>query len=561
VQTRCGPGRQRLEQAWSAKHRDVLASRANVAPLGAQLSARVNELAHHLREEWDRSCGGNDERLRTCLLARIDALEVTATVLTEPQSNVRASSALVARLEGPESCVAGEVLTLLPMPEGGKGALVQHARAEALRADAFRFAGDLPAADSSARAAILTAKESGWRPVEADARLALAQVHRARGQFKDAEAELGEALLAAEAGRHFEAIARIAVQEVLVVGTQTNRPAEAEPWIRRAEAALEQLPRPRLRAEVDVALTMLRVSQGKFDEALAVSERALKWMEANDPVSTADLRTLRALNFLQFGLDARALDEANVAAEARTRLLGAKHPLSLHARLTQGEANARCGHVKLGLEQLTSALDDARAVKELNAVAVATGMVGLSLALELGGQPAEALNAMKQADELVKSAVGEKHRYAALSSRALAERSFAAGRDDDAFALMQSALEVGAAAVGEVHRETLETKARLALMHARRGKAQAADEARAVIEAVQAHPEVGEAPLVAARLALALMPDAGAQERKAALLIAQKVRGPIHPDVVRVLLLEKEKSPALDEQLQMMDVDPNSLSL
>jgi hypothetical protein len=39
------------------------------------------------------------------------------------------------------------------------------------------------------------------------------------------------------------------------------------------------------------------------------------------------------------------------------------------------------------------------------------------------------------------------------------------------------------------------------------------------------------------------------------------VRGPIHPDVLRVLLLEKEKSPALEEQLQMMEVDPNSLSL
>jgi tetratricopeptide (TPR) repeat protein len=560
VQTRCGPGRERLELVWPMSQRDAFAARPNVAPLGSELTARVSGLVMGLRGEWERSCGGPDERLRTCLLARIDALEVTAKVLAESQSNVRASSALVSRLEGPESCIAGEVLTLLPVPEG-KGALVQRARTEALTADAFRFSGDLPAAEKSARAAIESAKEAGWRPVEADARVALAQVFRARGRFKEAEEELSEALLAAEAGRHFEAIARIAVQHVLVVGTQTNRPEEAEPWVRRAEAALEQLPRPRLRAEVDVALTMLRVSQGKFDDALAVSERALKWAEVNDPVSTADLRTLRSLNFLQFGFDSRALDEANVAAEARVRLLGAGHPLSLHARLTQGELNARCGHVKRGLEQLTSALDDARAGKELNAVGVATGMVGLSLALELGGQPAEALNAMKQADELVKSAVGLKHRYSALSTRALAERSFAVGRDDDAFALMQSALEVGAAAVGETHRETLETKARLALMHARRGKAQAADEARAVVEAVQAHPEAGEAPLVAARLALALMPDAGAEERKAALAIARKVRGPIHPDVLRVLLLEKEKSPALEEQLQMMEVDPNSLSL
>ena len=93
-----------------------------------------------------------------------------------------------------------------------------------------------------------------WRPAEADAYPSRRSTARAPKPSKGNRGGAGDALLAAEAGRHFEAItARIAVQHVLVVGTQTNRP-DAEPWVKRAEAALEQLPDRGSRAEVDVTL-------------------------------------------------------------------------------------------------------------------------------------------------------------------------------------------------------------------------------------------------------------------------------------------------------------------
>ncbi|MFO0595284.1 MAG: protein kinase [Myxococcaceae bacterium] len=469
---RCEGPRAQLASAWTPSRLPGAESPAGGPSLRDGLVRQVEGLRAALSSSWDAACGGADERLRTCLQARIDSFAVTTSVLSQRMAEPRVSTALINRVDGPEGCLAGEVLTLLPVPAGGEAA-ARDARVQALTADALRFAGDLDGAERTAQEAIELAVASTWRPAEADARLSLAQVYRARGRFKEAEAVLGDALLAAEAGRHFEAIARIAVQHVLVVGTQTNRPDDAEPWVKRAEAALEQLPRPRLRAEVDVALSMLRVAQGRFDDAMAVSDRALGWLESRDAVSAADLHALRALNLLQFGLDAQALDEANQAVEARVRLLGENHPLTLHARIAQGEANARLGHTEVALQQLTSALEVAREKKSVNSVSQATALVAMSLALDQAGRKDEAVAAAREADELVRKALGPAHRYVALSTRALGERLFSAGKTEEGLQAMDSALEIGTAAVGEKHRETLETRARRAVMWATLGRAEA----------------------------------------------------------------------------------------
>ncbi|MBL8910177.1 MAG: serine/threonine protein kinase [Archangium sp.] len=534
----CAPVRTQLRQAWPLERRDAFLARENTRPLGAEVSSKLDSLRAKLDSSWESACAV-ETPVRTCLRARVDALDVTARVLAEAQTNARGSAALVARLEGPESCEAGELLTLLPIPSGQE-AKVLEARAMALSADARRFSGSLQEAEKLATDSIELAKATTWRPAEAEARLALAQVHRARGKFKEAEAELADALLAAEAGRHFEAIARIAVQHILVVGTQTNRPEEAEPWVKRAEAALEQLPRARLRAEVDVAITMLRVSQGRSTEAMDVSDRALKWMSENDPIGAADVRALRSLNFMQFGQDNRALEEAGKVAEARQRLLGPKHPLSLHARLTLGESQARCGLVRQAVDGLQATLDEVRASKDINPITVASGMNGLALALSLGGQPGEALNATKSADELVRSVVGNKHRYTALSARVLAERYFDTGRDEEAFKAIDEAVSIGSEAMGESHRETVESIARRALMRARRGVPGAEVDAKAVLEAFSQNPAMGESAVVLVRLALAWLPGATAEERALALETARRVRGTYHPDVARALMLQRK---------------------
>jgi tetratricopeptide (TPR) repeat protein len=524
---RCAPVRDRLTAAWSPERR---------AKVPEKLAAQVDAARAQLGTEWDAVCSSDTTSpLATCLEARVQSFEVTTEVLAAPETDARAGAALISRLEGTESCRAGELLTLVPQP--ADKALIRQARVSALTADAARDSGRFEEALRAADRAIDEATRAGWRPVEADARLAAAQTLRALGKFKEAEAMLGDALLAAEAGRHFEAIARISVQHILVVGTQTMRPEEAEPWVKRAEAALEQLPRQRLRTEVDVAITMLRASQGRIDEALQVSDRALAWSVTHDPVATSNLHTLRSLVLLAHGFHSRALEEAKLALEQRVELFGPAHPLVMHAKLTLGEAQARAGLAMDALATLQPAIEEAKQRKDVSSVAIAGGVVGMSVAFEYLGRGEPAVAAAGKVREMIIAALGPKHRYTALAERAMAGPLMVAGKEKEALEALDRAVTIGTEAVGALHRETLESRAARALLLVRRSDVAGVTEAEEVIAAVEKEPSVGESPLVAARLALAWSLDATAELRAAAVETAKRVRGPIHPDVVMALML------------------------
>jgi tetratricopeptide (TPR) repeat protein len=232
--------------------------------------------------------------------------------------------------------------------------------------------------------------------------------------------------------------------------------------------------------------------------------------------------------------------------------------------VTLGEALARCGLVRQAVDRMTLTLEEVRASKDINPITAASAMNGLALALALGGQPGEALNATLGADELVKNAVGPRHRYAALSARVVAERYFDAGRDEEAFKAIDEAVEIGAAAVGALHRETVESRARRALMRARRGLPDAEGDVPFVNETIAAHPEMGESALVLVKLALAWPATASVEQRAEALALARKVRGTYHPDVARALLLQKkagdrEAGEAFKEQLEKLEVVEDAL--
>ncbi|MCU0695906.1 MAG: protein kinase [Myxococcaceae bacterium] len=541
MRARCAGFDERLRRAAGPELTASLGARlepARAAPLVARLERQVTELG----AAWSARCASNDERdrdVRTCLQQRAEHLELTARVLALPQTDARAALALVNRLDDAQPCLEGELLTIVPRPAGVDGEeRIRAARLEVLTADALRLAGRSDDARATAERALELATATGWRPVEAEARLAKAQALRARGAFKEAEHELNEALLAAEAGRHFEAIARISVQHILVVGTQSMRPDEAEPWVRRAEAALEQLPRPRLRAEVDVATTMLRVAQGDLARALDVSDRALAFTQERDPLATADVRHLRAQVLLQHGRHRRALEEARAAATARNDLLGATHPLTLHARVTMGDALGRAGLGADAKAVLTDALDALRSRKDVSPMTAATGLVALGLALEQRGALAEGLASTRQGLELVESVFGAEHRYTALASRALGERLRAMGRVDEAVTALERAVRIGETSVGATHRETLESRAHLALTLALASRPGAEAVAKAVLEATSGDASIGEGPGVIAALALALPPGAAPTRRAAAVDVSRRVRGEPHPDVVRALLLQ-----------------------
>ena len=555
----CTPVATRIQSAWTKERRAQFVARLGAEKLAAQFDAAQSGLS----SAWDGACmppATTLDATSTCLEARVQAFEVTADVLAAPETDARAAAALITRLEGTESCSAGELLTLVPQPaDEASRVLIRKARVSALTAEAARDSGRFEDALKAANRAIEEATRAGWRPVEADARLAAAQVYRALGKFSEAEAMLGDALLAAEAGRHFEAIARISVQHILVVGTQTMRPEEGEPWVKRAEAALEQLPRQRLRTEVDVAITMLRASQGRIDEALKVSDRALAWSTTNDPVATSNLHALRSLVLLAHGFHSRALEEAKRAYDERVELFGPAHPLVMHAKLTLGEAQARAGRAKDALATLEPALEEVKQRKDVSPVAIAGGLVGLSVAYEYLGQGALAAATAEKVRALIIGALGPKHRYTALAERAMAGPLVAADRSDDALAALTRAVTIGTEAVGPLHRETLESRAVRALLLVRRADLTGLQEAKEVIAAVEKDPSIGESPLVPARLTLAWDSGPEPEPRAAALETARRVRGPAHPDVVIALMLEaragdKESRAAARELLGALQV-------
>jgi tetratricopeptide (TPR) repeat protein len=541
----CRPTRQRIEAIWPTERERALAERLGTRitkSRATQASQRMAAVSADLRDGWAEVCASTtaeDAPKKTCLEARIAQAEVVANVVSLPETDARAATTLIARLDDAEGCRNGELLTLIPPPaDAASQARIASARLAAMMADGARLSGKADEATAHAERAIELAKTSGWRPVEADALLAKAQVARGRGKFKDAEALLGEALLAAEAGRHFEALARISVQHVLVLGSQTMRPDEAETWVRRAEAALEQLPRPRLRAEVDTATAMLRSAQVDLERGLASSDRALKWTERYDPLSTADLRSMRALMYLQDGQHLRALQEVRVAVSARSEILGPSHPLTIHARLAQGEAEARSGLVADAEKTLTATLDEVRRRSDLNPTNAATGLAALAIALEGRGQPAEALVSATQANELIVSVLGAKHRYAALAERGVGERLRAMGRTEEALSRLRTAIELGSAATSPNHPETLESRASLALTLAMTNAPNARDEAIAALAAARSAPKPAHNALVLSALAVAWTPAATPAERAFAVETARKIRGSPHPDVLRALLLQ-----------------------
>jgi len=549
-EARCRPTRQRVEALWPTERQRALIDRLGAKAGEAQarrLSDGLARVAGDLREAWSEVCAGTSDdeaRARTCLESRITQAELVAKVVSLPDTEARACMTLTSRLDDAAGCRAGELLTLLPQPiDPSTRQVIADARLAAMSADAARLSGRSEDALAKAAQGVELAKRSGWRPVEAEALLAQAQVLRGRGKFKEAEGVLTEAVLAGEAGRHFEALARIAVQHILVLGTQTMRPADAEPWVKRAEAALEQLPRPRLRAEVDTAIAMLATAQLDFERGLATADRALAWAERFDPMSAADLHSMRSLLLLQDGQHLAALDEARIAADRRTALLGPSHPLTLHARLTLGEIQAKAGLAIDGERTLTAALDEVRKRNDLNPTNAASGLAALGIAMEARGQPAEALVAMTQARELIAS-LGAQHRYSALAERGVGERLRAMGRLDEAIETLERSVELATKAVGANHPETLEARAALALTLAYGARPGAREAALAVRDAARAAPKRASNAQVLSTLALAFAPGSTREERADAIATARTVRGAIHPDVVRALLVAAREGDA-----------------
>ncbi len=482
----CETAPKRLQGVWDAERRGQVqaafaATKASFATpafdsAAAALDRRTGEWLSTFRTTCEGAASEETRsRQRACLEERLAELKVLTELFAQADvSVVEHAAEAAARVRGPASCLGGEALTTLPLPDdGARRAAIAQVRLKITESAVLHHAGRIQAAVDAARAAVAAAKQTRYPPVEAEAWLQLVEPLRDSGDYEEARKALDEASVAAEAGRHFDALLLVAVKHVRVV--ENARMEDAEGWIRRAEAALHETPRPEVKAELDSVVAVLRLGQRRTREAIERSTAALAWYEAEGRVSDAlGERHVAALAQRARGSAATADALLERLVRDYEAVLGPTHPRTLHVRVHKAEAMIDLGAPALALSALADPTldgpdrltpswqamrlrlegdalrmlgrwDEAIArygqAAELAPAASGPVRVKLATALRENGRLADAESELRAADERLRKAVGPNSFLLEVARLELAEQRLAHGAAAEADAVASAALE------------------------------------------------------------------------------------------------------------------------
>ncbi|MBS1151002.1 MAG: Serine/threonine kinase [Myxococcaceae bacterium] len=352
----CPPAAQKLATVWDADRRlELQRSLAGNRPALKAIEAAFDGFATHWSAGWDQSCADRDAtapalaRQRLCLDGRLAQLAALSELFSRAEPAVVNNAVLVVeRLNAFGPC--NEQIAEVP----GRGrAQLALAQRKIARSDVLRRTGKHPDALAAANEALALAQAAKYPPLIAQALLERAEEERATGKPEAAEATLAQAQVAAEAGQDFETLTRICVSHLVLLGSQPQRAAKADGWVKRAEEALAHLPHPALQADLELTVAMLRMEQHRPADAEPAARRARKLFETNHQTA----RMLDATGLLGQALLAQGkFDEAIVQAQAllagRLGLLGEDHPQTLRARIGVGETLLKAGRSEEALAAL-----------------------------------------------------------------------------------------------------------------------------------------------------------------------------------------------------------------
>ena len=331
---------------------------------------------------------------------------------------------------------------------------------------------DLALAEYDAAAA--AAEELGYGPLLAEA---LADQGRARARNPDGVAILERAYaLAIEHDRHGSAL-RSALGLVWALGVRQQRPDDAEPWLRHAEASLERRGhRPDEEAlHVNAAAALLSV-QGKYDEAITKYETLVEMRSAKDAagvhLATAKMHLGRALLYAGRNDDARV--ELEDALQTAVAAVGESHP-------NVGAIWQALGGVAYGQQRLDDAQEafaNAAAIHETfeSWEHLANDVGGLASVAQVQLRNDEAIALHLRSIELQERAHGPDHPNVARQLDNYSTALQAAGRFDEAEAPLRRSLEIKRATLGPDHRSLGLTHSHLGTLAEMRGKPKLAEQ-------------------------------------------------------------------------------------
>ncbi|MBI3185572.1 MAG: serine/threonine protein kinase [Myxococcales bacterium] len=438
------------EDAWSG------AERALDAYAGAWVGMRREACeATHVRNEQ------SEEVLylrMLCLDRQLSEARALASLFAKADRDVVAKAVIAAEaLPKLSACADPTALsqTVKPPADAATAAKVEALRPRLAEARALLEGGKYERGMELARPLAMEARQSGYRPVEAEAFLALAALEEAASDYRGAEQSAHAAAWAAQASRQPEVLARAFMRLTSAVGTRDVRFEEGERWAFYSRAAAEGAPpSPLLEADLEQVLAYFYKEAGRYEEALGHAKRALALAEqlhGADHPKTAEVLENLAQTLSWMGRHEEAIVADERALSITERRLGAEHPEVARMLNSLATIEEELGRFESARAHHERALAMRERIFGPDDVTVALSCNNLGLVYNRLGRHADADRCYERAIAIVEAKLGPRHPRQAHQLHSYGDSKLEQGKNAEALELFQKALELSRPSMGDHH--------------------------------------------------------------------------------------------------------------
>ncbi len=442
-------------------------ARETSAKVDTTLDAYVTELAN----AHDHACQTTIDatlldRRTACLRHRAGSLGATLDALSRPTGDGPARAITVlGQLPPVGACLDPEALageSELPADEDLR-AQIARARNAVSEARALEHAGDLDAAHTRAKAALVLARDCRYHPVEAEALATWGSTQDARGEYASAVDSFEAAFHLARASHDDRTALRAAVELVYIVGYRLQQPEVADGWLRNAQSLFGHVQGDFARtweARLINNEATLAYSAGDYAGAAEGFERTAEIREAlhganDDNVAAAHSNLGLALTRL--GKLDEALEHHARARSGWEASLGPSHPMVAIAVHNTAYVLETMQHYDDAATEYEKAIELRRRSQGPSHPSVGLSLNNLGHVRTKQKRPLDALSLHQEALALWHEAYGPDHRRVAEALSGIAESLRAQGRLEESHRFADRAISTLERVVGTEHPDYAES--------------------------------------------------------------------------------------------------------
>ncbi len=412
-------------------------------------STRLAGWAEQWRAGWSSACAAGDDAVaelrRACLMGQRGTFAAIVRGLREAEFDVVAAER---GLPHASACDGGPALAQrMPEPDDPERA----ARVAAVRVELAELEGlaVMERADALAdrcAAALEQARAIGFRPLEAEATMVLANNRVAAGELVEARGMLVSAAQIASASGHDSAASRAWSLLVELEAEHLSDYERGQEYADNAQAAIERLgPSDEAdlrRLDLHFARGLLGYRRGDYDAAAAEFDAAELLARRVDPAQLYGVLEGKAIVLEERGEFEQAIQIHTEIARRRRDEGGDAHPQLFISYANLASVHAMLGHSELALEAARRSTELALASRGPEHVDYATALHNEGEILRSLGRFEEALGQLERARAVFAAVLGDDSPKVASTLEHEAGVLQGLRRFDGAVALMRRALEI-----------------------------------------------------------------------------------------------------------------------